>query len=81
VATQTTSSQSGGVYKLVLADPATWTATSGSFAPFQYAVLYNDTAASKNLIGWWDYGSTVTLLNNDSFTVDFDPTTGVLTIE
>lgn len=81
VATQTTSSQTGGVYKLVLADPATWTATSGSFAPFQYAVLYNDTAASKNLIGWWDYGSTVTLANNDSFTVDFDPTTGVLTIE
>jgi hypothetical protein len=80
VATQTTSSQTGGVYKLVLADPATWTATSGSFAPFQYAVLYNDTAASKNLIGWWDYGSTVTLANNDSFTVDFDPTTGVLTI-
>jgi hypothetical protein len=81
VATQTTSSQSSGVYKLVLADPATWTATSGSFAPFRYAVIYNDTAASKNLIGWWDYGSTVTLLNNDSFTVDFDPTTGVLTIE
>lgn len=80
VATQTTSSQTAGVYKLVLADPATWTATSNSFAAFRYAVLYNDTAASKNLIGWWDYGSTVTLTNNDSFTVDFDPTTGVLTI-
>jgi hypothetical protein len=79
-ATQTTSSQTSGVYKLVLADPATWTATSGSFAQFRYAVLYNDTAASKNLIGYWDYGSTVTLTNNDSFTVDFDADTGVLTI-
>jgi len=80
VATQTSSAQTSGVYRLILADPATWTATSGSFAPFRYAVLYNDTAASKNLIGWWDYGSTLTLANNDSFTVDFDPTTGVLTI-
>jgi hypothetical protein len=80
VAAQTTSSQTAGVYKLVLADPATWVATSNSFAAFRYAVLYNDTAPSKNLIGWWDYGSTVTLTNNDSFTVDFDPTTGVLTI-
>ena len=79
-AAQTSSSQTGGVYKLVLADPATWTATSNSFASFRYAVLYNDTAASKNLIGWWDYGSTVTLANNETFTVDFDPTTGVLTI-
>ena len=79
-AAQTSSSQTGGVYKLVLADPATWTATSGSFASFRYAVLYNDTAASKNLIGWWDYGSTVTLANAETFTVDFDPTTGVLTI-
>lgn len=78
-ATQTSSSQTGGVYKLVLADPATWTST-GAFAAFRYAVLYNSTAASGNLIGWWDYGSTVTLGNNDSFTVDFDPTTGVLTL-
>lgn len=78
-ATQTSSSQTGGVYKLVLADPATWTST-GSFAAFRYAVLYNSTAASGNLIGWWDYGSTVTLGNNDSFTVDFDPTAGVLTL-
>lgn len=79
-AAQTSSSQTGGTYKLVLADPATWTATGGSIGPFRYAVLYNDTTASKNLIAWWDYGTSITLSAGDTFAVDFDPTTGVLTL-
>ena len=48
-----------------------WTASGGSIGPFQYAVLYNDTATGKNLIGWWDYGSAVTVLTTETFTVDF----------
>src|SRR6185503_12532367 len=60
-ASQSASAQSGGVYKLTLADPATWTAAGGSIGPFRYAVLYNDTAANDELIGWWDYGSSITL--------------------
>lgn len=79
-ASVTSSSQSGGVYRLVLGDPATWTASGGSIGPFRYAVLYNDTATNKELIGWWDYGSALTLAAGESFTVDFDPTTGVLTL-
>lgn len=75
----TTSTQTLGVYKLVLADPATWTAAVGNIANFRYAVLYNDTAASKNLIGFWDYGSTVTVHPGETFKVDFDPLTGVFT--
>lgn len=79
-ATQTTSAQTSGTYKLVLADPATWTAAGGAIANFRYAVLYNDTATNKELIGWWDYGSTVTVNTGETFTVDFDPSNGVLTI-
>src|ERR1035437_10251550 len=42
---------------------ATWTGTSqtGNFGPFRYIVVYDDTAASKNVIGWYDYGSALTL--------------------
>jgi hypothetical protein len=79
-ASQSSSAQSSGTYKLVLGDPATWTATTGTIGPFRYAVLYNDTASSDELIGWWDYTTNITLQIGETFTVDFDPTNGVLTI-
>lgn len=78
-ATVSSSAQTSGVYKLVLAD-VTWTASGGSIGPFRYVVLYDDTAASDQLIAWWDYGSSITIPDGSSFTADFDPTTGALTI-
>nr|WP_249122929.1 MULTISPECIES: hypothetical protein [unclassified Bradyrhizobium] len=68
-----------GTYKLVLS-PVVFTASGGSFAAFEYAVLYNATAASGNLIAWWDYGTSITLTNGNSFTVSLDQTNGVFTL-
>lgn len=80
-ATLSSSAQSSGLYTLKL-NNVVFTAT-GAVGPFRYAVLYNSTQSSplKPLIGWWDYGSAVTLANGDTFTVSFDATNGVLTIQ
>jgi hypothetical protein len=50
-----------------------FTASGGSFGPFQYVVMYNeDTAAPLNaLIGWWDYGSAISINDTETFTVNF----------
>ncbi len=75
------SAQVSGTYKLVLGD-VVFTASGGSIGPFRYAVLYNDTPTSPAdpLIGWWDYGSALTLPNGESLNWDADPTNGVLTL-
>jgi hypothetical protein len=76
--TTSASAQTTGTYKLTLTDLVL--TASGAVATFRYVVLYNDTATNDDLIGWWDYGSAVTLANGETFTVDFDGSAGVLTI-
>ena len=77
--TTSSSGQSGGVYKLVLAD-LTLTASGGSVAAFRYVYIYNDTVTSPAdpLIGYYDYGSSLTLNDGDTFTIDFSPSNGVI---
>ena len=77
VLTSVTSSQTGGTYTLDAADLVL--TASGTVPTFRYVVLYNDTAASDELIGYYDYGSAVDLLNGETFTITFDAS-GILTL-
>jgi hypothetical protein len=80
VPTITSYVHTAGVAKLILADLVL--TASGTVAAFGVVVLYNDTPTSPAdpLIAWWEYGSDVTLLNTETFTLDFDGSGGVFTI-
>lgn len=73
---------SGGVAKITGAN-AVFTASGGSIGPFRYAVLYNDTPTSPAdpLIGYWDYGQSITLANTEVLTVVFDAANGILQLQ
>lgn len=74
--TTITESTSSGTVKEV-GSAITWTA-SGAVGPFRYAALYDST--TNDLIAWWDYGSSVTLANTETFTWTPDATNGIFTI-
>jgi hypothetical protein len=71
------SAQAGGTYALKL-NNVTFTAAGGSIGPFRYCVLYNSTPANGNLIGFYDYGASLTVTSGNSFQVQFDAANGVL---
>jgi len=77
--TTSSSSQTSGTYKLVLAD-LTLTSSGGSTGPFRYVYIYNDTVTTPAdpLVGYYDYGSSLTLQDGDSLTLDFSAANGVL---
>jgi len=72
----TSSTQTGGTYSAVPTADVVFTASGGSIGPFRYVVLYNDTPTSPAdpLISWYDRGSSVTLLDTETFTVDLQAT-------
>lgn len=67
-----------GTAKVTIADEVL-TAAGGSIGPFRYVAIYNDTATSpaKALVCWYDYGSSITLADTETFTIDFDATNGL----
>lgn len=69
--TTASSSQTSGTYSLVLND-LTLSAT-GTVATFRYVVIYDDTPTSPAdpLVAWFDYGSSITLTNGETLTLDF----------
>ncbi len=81
VLTVSSSAHTSGTYKLVIAD-LVLTASGGSVAAFRYIVIYNDTPTSPAdpLICWFDYGSSLTLADGETLTLDFDGTNGLLQI-
>lgn len=79
IITTSSSSQTAGLYKLILADLVL--TASGAVPAFRYVVIYNNTAASKELIGWVDYGSSITMATGETITIDFDNTNGLLTLQ
>ncbi len=72
----TSSTQTSGTYSLVPTADVVFTASGGSIGPFRYVVLYNDTPTSPldPLISFYDRGSSLTLADTETFTLDVQAT-------
>lgn len=79
IITTTSFTNTTGTSKLIVGD-LTLTAGGGAVAAFRYVVIYSNTATNKDLIGWYDIGSAITLADTDQFIIDFDQAAGLLTI-
>jgi len=75
--TGVTSAQTSGTYKLD-ANDLVLTATA-TVPTFRYVVLFNQSATNDELIGFYDYGAAVDLLNGETFTITWDAA-GILTL-
>ena len=76
-----TYAQTAGTANLIAADKVL-SVSGGAGAAFRYPVLYNDTPTSPAdpLIGWYDYGSDLTLADGEQLTLDFDGTNGIFSL-
>jgi len=71
---QNAATESTGTLTVTAVD-ITWTCNTGPMGPFRWAVAYNDSGATKYLVGWYEYGaSSITLQVGEQFKVDFGAT-------
>jgi hypothetical protein len=76
--TVSSSSQTSGVYKLILADLVL--TANGTVPTFRYIYIYDDASTNDKLIGYLDYGMAVDMKDADTLTLNFDGTDGVLNV-
>jgi len=78
--TTSSSAETSGTYRLILTDLVL--TASGSVGPFRYVYVYSDTPTSPAdpIIGYYDYGSSITLANGETLTVDFDGVNGLFSL-
>lgn len=70
--------QTSGTEKVVVsAASPTWTGGSSGMGPFRYVTIYRSDDTNKELVCWFDYGSSISLNNGDTFTISFDATNGL----
>lgn len=72
--TTSSSSATSGTHTLVFTD-LTLTASGGSVGPFRYVGIFDDTLAGDPLVGWYDYGSSITLADTETLLIDFSAST------
>lgn len=77
--TTASAAQTSGTYKVTLTD-LTLTSTGGTTGPFRYVYIYDDTVTGDPLVAYYDYGSSITLQDGESLTIDFDGSNGFFTI-
>lgn len=72
VPTISSSSQTSGTYSLVLTD-LVLTSSGGTTGALRYVYHYDDTIASPvdPLIQYYDYGSSITLADGETLTIDY----------
>ena len=72
-----------GIFVLRHNADVVWTASGGSFGPFRYAVVYDDTTTTPLdlLVGFWDNGSSITITTGNSFTVDLNATFDIFSLD
>jgi hypothetical protein len=82
--TLTWATDAGTGFRLANDADESWTASGGSFGPFQYVVIFDETVATPvvdPLMLWWDVGSATTITTGNTFTVDLDANFEIFTLD